>query len=191
MKLNEETVVRKETETQLIIAAQRGDRQAFGTLAMRYQRAIYTAALRKLGSDADAQELVQEVLIQVLRRLHQLRDPERFAGWLRVIVNRMAINRAVRRKPVLSAASDAIQVNFVERNTPLDSALANERRQQVRNGLKRLRELDRRTLVAFYVQGHSLVEMSDEFDSPIGTIKRRLHVARKRLAKELGGLVAT
>ena len=60
-----------------------------------------------------------------------------------------------------------------------------ERRSQVRAGLGRLGELDRDTLVAFYVQGQSLVEMSQEFRSPVGTIKRRLHVARKRLAKEL------
>jgi RNA polymerase sigma-70 factor, ECF subfamily len=45
--------------------------------------------------------------------------------------------------------------------------------------------LDRQTLVAFYVDGQSLVEMSTAFDSPVGTIKRRLHVARKRLAREL------
>ena len=50
--------------------------------------------------------------------------------------------------------------------------------------------LDRSTLVAFYIQGQSLVEMSDEFSAPVGTIKRRLHVARKRLAKELECLQA-
>ncbi len=45
--------------------------------------------------------------------------------------------------------------------------------------------LDRSTLVAFYLNGRSLLEMSDDFAAPVGTIKRRLHVARKRLAKEL------
>jgi RNA polymerase sigma-70 factor (ECF subfamily) len=50
--------------------------------------------------------------------------------------------------------------------------------------------LDRSTLVAFYVDGRSLNEMSDDFAAPIGTIKRRLHVARKRLAKEVEELVA-
>ncbi len=39
--------------------------------------------------------------------------------------------------------------------------------------------------MAFYVEGQSLIEMSAAFDSPLGTIKRRLHVARKRLAAEL------
>ena len=46
----------------------------------------------------------------------------------------------------------------------------------------------RKTLEAFYVRGQSLLEMSDEFDAPVGTIKRRLHVARKRLAAELAEL---
>ena len=44
---------------------------------------------------------------------------------------------------------------------------------------------DRATLEAFYVRGQSLLQMSDEFDAPLGTIKRRLHVARLRLAKEV------
>ena len=44
---------------------------------------------------------------------------------------------------------------------------------------------DRDTLVAFYVRGESLNEMSDSFAAPLGTIKRRLHVARKRLADEV------
>ena len=55
----------------------------------------------------------------------------------------------------------------------------------MRDGLGRLKELDRETLEAFYVRGHSLLEMADEFDAPLGTIKRRLHVARKRMAKEV------
>ena len=68
--------------------------------------------------------------------------------------------------------------------------LHQERAAEVRAGLNRLRTMDRETLEAFYMKGHSLVEMSHEFDSPIGTIKRRLHVARKRLAKELTETVA-
>ena len=48
-----------------------------------------------------------------------------------------------------------------------------------------MKALDRNTLVAFYVEGQSLAEMSTKFASPIGTIKRRLHTARKRLAAEL------
>ena len=60
-----------------------------------------------------------------------------------------------------------------------------EQAHQVRGGLGRLREMDRKTLVAFYFDGQSLKEMSDVFDRPIGTIKRRLHTARNRLRDEL------
>ena len=52
-------------------------------------------------------------------------------------------------------------------------------------GLDRLKAVDRATLVAFYIRGRSLKQMSREFETPIGTIKRRLHVARKRLRRQM------
>jgi RNA polymerase sigma-70 factor (ECF subfamily) len=169
----------------LVRAAQDGDRQAFGQLVERYSRAVYAIALRRLQNHAEAQELVQEVFVQALRKIGQLREPECFGGWLRSITNRMAINRAVRSGPAMSVDRETLEATCVERRTPLAAALDREQAGQVRAGLRRLRSLDRETLVAFYVKGQSLVEMSDAFRSPVGTIKRRLHVARKRLAREL------
>ncbi len=169
-------------------AAQRGDGAAFGRLVERYQRAVYATAFRRLGNHAEAQELCQEVFLQALQKLGQLRDPRCFGGWLRSIAQRMAINRAVRRAPLMPAEADAIEGRCVEYRTPLRNVLARERDTAVRRGLRRLRAMDRDTLVAFYFDGRSLVEMSEKFDSPVGTIKRRLHVARKRLAKELEAL---
>lgn len=166
-------------------AAQMGSREAFGQLVERYQRSVYAVAMRRLRNHAEAQELVQEVFVQAMRKISQLREPECFGGWLRSITSRMAINRAVRRGCVISTDREVIEATSVDRRTPLSSALDNERAEQVRAGMERLRDLDRETLEAFYVRGQSLIEMADEFQSPIGTIKRRLHVARKRLAAEL------
>jgi hypothetical protein len=53
-----------------------------------------------------------------------------------------------------------------------------EDRAAVLHSLHRLKTVDRETLVAFYIRGHSLKQMSREFETPVGTIKRRLHVAR-------------
>jgi len=170
----------------LVRAAKGGDRQAFGQLVERYSRAIYAIALRRLRNHAEAQELGQEVFVQALRKIAQLREPECFGGWLRSIANRMAINRAVRSGPTVPIERETLEAVCVERRTPLTAALDREQAGQVRAGLRRLRTLDRETLVAFYVKGQSLVEMSAAFHSPVGTIKRRLHVARKRLARELG-----
>ena len=173
------------TVAELVRAAQENDRAAFGLLAERYERAVYATALRRLRNHAEAQELVQEVFVQALRKLSQLRTPECFGGWLRSITVRMAINRAARAQPALATEPATLAATCVETRTPLSDALENERRREVRKSLRRLRPLDRETLVAFYVKGHSLIEMSDAFASPVGTIKRRLHVARKRLAKDL------
>jgi RNA polymerase sigma-70 factor (ECF subfamily) len=169
-------------------AAQRGSREAFGRLVVRYERAVYAIAFRRLADHAEAKELCQEVFVQALRKIHQLRDARCFGGWLRSIARRMAINRAMRRAPLVPAEPQSFEATCVERETPLGILLARERENQVHLGLGRLRAMDRDTLVAFYLDGRSLVEMSEKFDSPVGTIKRRLHVARKRLAKELRAL---
>ena len=186
---NEETAERA-TLVGLVRAAQGGDREAFGRLVERYERSVYANALRRLNDHAEAQELCQEVFVQALRKIEQLREPECFGGWLRSMTQRMAINRAVRRKPVTPADPELLEASCVETETPLTKILARERQKQVRAGLKRLRPLDRDTLTAFYVRGESLLEMSGRFESPVGTIKRRLHVARKRLAKELEEMAA-
>jgi RNA polymerase sigma-70 factor (ECF subfamily) len=177
-------------DTPLIEAAQRGDREAFGRLVVRYQRAVQAVAFRRLGNQAEAQELCQEVFVQAMRRMHQLRDPRCFGAWLRSIAGRMAINRLVRRAPQTPGNPETLLAHCIEHRTPLGTMLARERESQVRSGLGRLRALDRDTLVAFYFHGRSLREMSAEFESPVGTIKRRLHVARKRLAKELETLAS-
>jgi RNA polymerase sigma-70 factor (ECF subfamily) len=120
-----------------------------------------------------------------MQKIEQLKVPAAFGGWLRSITVRMAINRQVRRAPMIATEPQALDASCVELHTPLDAVLANERATQVRGGLARLGELDRHTLEAFYVRGESLSQMSESFAAPIGTIKRRLHVARKRLARQL------
>jgi RNA polymerase sigma-70 factor (ECF subfamily) len=173
---------------ELVRAAQAGQRTAFEELFTHFGRAVYATALARLGNEAEAQELCQEVFMRAVLKIGQLNDPICFGGWLRSIANRMAINRAVRRRPVCSLEAEWVESNCAEEETPLGAVLARERSDQLHSGLDRLSEMDRKTLEAFYFHGQSLIEMSDEFESPVGTIKRRLHVARKRLAKELSAL---
>lgn len=85
----------------------------------------------------------------------------------------------------VAADPQVMEASCIEMRTPLSFAVQAEQAGQVRAGLGRLGRMDRETLVAFYVHGQSLLEMADEFEAPLGTIKRRLHVARKRLAEEI------
>ncbi|MBI1345271.1 sigma-70 family RNA polymerase sigma factor [bacterium] len=174
-----------EEVTLLVEKAQTGDRWAFGELANRFESSVFAVALRRLRNRTEAAELTQDVLVQAYRKLSQLREPERFAGWLKRITVRMAINRAVRRPPESAQDPSVLGAQHAAAGTPLDSLLTGERAEQLRDGLNRLRDLDRKTLLAFYFEGQSLIEMSDRFRSPVGTIKRRLHTARNRLREEL------
>jgi RNA polymerase sigma-70 factor (ECF subfamily) len=169
----------------LVQAAQSGDREAFGELFIRFQARVFAIALRTLGNHGDAMELTQDVFLKAMTKLDQLRSPECFPGWLRSIARRMAINRISRNPAARTVEQESLDAQCIERRTPLSYVLDRERADEVRSGLDRLGALDRETLDAFYLRGQSLRDLSSEFDAPIGTIKRRLHTARKRLSAQL------
>src|SRR6266403_5808478 len=94
---------------ELVGRAREGDRLAYGELAERFQSTVYAVALARLRNPTEAQELVQEVFIHAMTKLAQLRDPHCFAGWLRQITERMAINRLTRRGPVHGAEPSVLE----------------------------------------------------------------------------------
>ena len=178
------------SNAELVVAAQQGNTEAFGELASRFERMVYIVCMQRLRDHAEAQEVSQDVLIKAFEKLHQLQEPKAFPGWLKSIAVRQSINRCTRRPPTIAVEPHTIDRTDTRHEAPFDLLLANERCDQLHDGLDRLATMDRSTLVAFYLEGQSLKEMSNEFSAPLGTIKRRLHVARKRLAKELECLQA-
>lgn len=173
------------TVRDLVLAAQAGDRDAFGRLFERYRPGIVALAMRRVRNAHEAEELAQDVFIQAMQKISQLRVPEAFGGWLRQIVHRMAINRITRQKSALPLDPEILEATTTDETSPTGVAEDRERAAAIRAGVDRLGHLDQQTLTAFYLHSKSLIEMSDQFNAPIGTIKRRLHVARKRLAKEM------
>jgi len=170
---------------ELVTRARAGDRGAYGLLVERFQPTVYAVALARVRNPAEAQELAQEVFLHGMRKLSQLRDPHCFAGWLRQITVRMALNRLTRRGPLRSVESEALDRAEAAGAGPLDSLVRAEQAAELYRGLERLKPVDRATLMAFYIRGRSLKQMSREFETPVGTIKRRLHVARRRLKMAL------
>ena len=183
-----DTTERGEAVQRLVHAAQGGDRQAFGGLIERYQRAVYAMAYRHLGNDAETQEVCQEMFLRALRKIGQLREPRVLRG--------LAARRWLRACRSIGPCVAGRGFGVTSRSTSFvpgsrlrwADMLAGECRAQVQSRPGAARALDRQTLVAFYFDGRTLLEMSDQFHSPVGTIKRRLHVARRRLAEELASL---
>ena len=100
--------------TVLVERAKTGDREAYGELVIRFQSSVYAMALSRVRDPLEAQELAQDVFVHAMRKLPQLRDARCFAGWLRRITARMAINRLTRRGPLFGADPemlDAVQAH--------------------------------------------------------------------------------
>jgi RNA polymerase sigma-70 factor (ECF subfamily) len=177
--------------TVLVERAKLGDREAYGELVVRFQSSVYAMALARVRDPLEAQELAQDVFVHAMRKLPQLRDARCFAGWLRRITARMAINRLTRRGPLFGADPEVLEGVVAVARTAEAHAEVGEAVEQLKEGLAGLKALDRQTLEAFYLRGRSLKQMAREFDVPTGTIKRRLHVARQRLREVLEGIDPT
>lgn len=180
------TVVQEiQTVAELVLEARTGSQLAFERLYERYVARVTAIARQWLKNDAAAQELVQEVFLQAYLKLDQLETPEAFGGWIAMIARRMALNSLGRQKGAVATEPEILEATCADDTAPEEAVLAAEAAEQLRAGMSRLGKLDRKTLEAFYFQGQTLVEMAEAFDAPVGTIKRRLHVARKRLAQQL------
>jgi RNA polymerase sigma-70 factor, ECF subfamily len=172
---------------QLVQRAQAGDRNAFAELVRRFSPVVYAVAMTRLGNPTEAEEVAQEVFVHSMTKLGQLRDPRCFPGWLRQIAVRIALGRLARRR-AKSDSGSVIDELADSRINPLDQLIRNEEQRRVRNTLQELNPLDQAMLEAFYLRSRSLRQMSKDFAAPVGTIKRRLHMARHRLRRRLEAL---
>src|SRR5438309_10646690 len=123
--------------TELVLRAQNGDRSAYGELVERFQPTVYALALTRLRNPAEAQELAQEVFLHGMKKLPQLRDVQCFAGWLRQITVRMAINRVTRRGPLHKVDADVLDNAEAAGSTPLDTMVKAEQAAQLYKCLER------------------------------------------------------
>ncbi|MFP6576200.1 MAG: sigma-70 family RNA polymerase sigma factor [Pirellulaceae bacterium] len=175
---------------QLVRSAQAGCRKSFGELFERFYATVFAVTLKFSRNRHTAEELCQDVFIQAMEKLGQRRQPECFGAWLRSIARRKAINQQTRNKYAVNIPAEIFAATLSDGDVPVDRVLEKERAEVLQEGLSQLGSLDRQTLTAFYLRHQSIARMSNEFDAPLGTIKRRLHVARQRLAEQIDPLVA-
>jgi RNA polymerase sigma-70 factor, ECF subfamily len=174
---------------EMVHRAQAGDRQAYGELVRRFGSLVYAVAISRLGNPSEAEEVAQEVFAHSLVKLGQLRDPRCFPGWLKQIAVRLTLGRLSRRKPMPDTRTASLEEVPAHQPGPLDQLIRSEEQGRIRESLKELKPLDRAMLEAFYLRSRTLRQMSRDFAAPIGTIKRRLHMARHRLRRQLENTV--
>ena len=171
-----------QTNVELVNKAIAGDKDAWGQLYTSYSEYVYGLALRKTGSDADANDIAQDVFIKGAAKIGQLREPAAFAGWIRQITNRLIVNHVTRNKLVTGCENENFQFNEI----PLEVETAVSEDLNVKAGIERLGDMDREIINEYYFgNGAKLHQLATKIGVPVATAKRRLCVARQRLKEIL------
>jgi RNA polymerase sigma-70 factor, ECF subfamily len=152
-----------------VAQAQAGDSQAFERLLRRYEQPILYY-LRRLAPAEAAFDLNQEVWIAAFRGLEKLHTPEAFRVWLYQIAHRKAA-RFIKRNHVPEQLSD----DFATSDT------SNLDTESVHQALALLPDDQRELLTLFYLNDRSIAEVSEILNCPPGTVKSRLHHARRAM----------
>jgi RNA polymerase sigma-70 factor, ECF subfamily len=147
-----------------------------GTLAFRVARAI-------LRNGADAEVVAQEAMLQAFRRFERLRDRSRFRAWLVRITFRLALDHA--RSSRRREQRETLWAVALPQPTAEDLAVSSEFGRRLEEAMESLPEKSRLVLLLSTMDGHSLEEVAELLQVPLGTVKSRLHSARKRLAERL------
>jgi RNA polymerase sigma-70 factor (ECF subfamily) len=150
-----------------------------GPLAYRVARGV-------LRNDADAEDVAQEALLRAYRRFDRLRDPLRFRGWLVRIVFRLALDRA--RSAKRRELRETEWAQPARRAAPPNAeelAASSEFQAHFERALEALPEKLRLVLLLAAMEGHTLEEVAAMLGLPVGTVKSRLFVGRRKLAEKL------
>src|SRR5690348_14077140 len=98
--------------SQLVEAAQAGNREAYAALVQRFQGMAYTMASRYVGNQHIAQDVVQDAIIEAFVHLPQLKEPSAFPGWFRQIVFRQC-TRLLKQTTLPSSSLEAASPELV------------------------------------------------------------------------------
>jgi len=173
-----------ETLEELLAGCGQGDEQAVCELVRRFAESCRRLAAALLGDEHLAEDAVQEAFLTALTRLGQLRRTECFPGWLRQIV-RAEVGRILRRR---REQPNGLAIERPAADPPPDEqAQFQEQRELVRAALKRLPPAQQSVAEMFYLKELGYSSIADRLNLPRGTVKRRLHDARRRLRDILLG----
>ncbi len=168
------------TDAQLIEDYRNGEHNALAELWLKYNRLIYGIAVSIVKSHEDAEDLRQEVFLKVYNNLSNLKEPDKFAGWLRTITRNACKSWLSKRTssavPIHSIAEDEYCVPSCH------ATLEAKEEQNLLQNLINALPLDYRTVINLhYFQHQKVSEIAEFLSLPESTVKWRIHVARKML----------
>ena len=184
-------------EKRWIEEALRGDVQAFERIVLAYQKKVFNLAFRMLGEREEAEDLTQEVFLNVFRHLSKFRGKSQFSTWIYQVTLNHCRNRIKYLKRRYHHAKESLDSPVATEEGSVDKDLKDpgdipeevlfkqEVQTLVHRALGMLREDYREVVVLRDIQGMSYQEIAKVVGLPEGTLKSRLHRARMELKEIL------
>ena len=172
-----------------------GDERAYRELVQRYQRQVYSLALRMLRVPEDAEDLTQETFIRMFKALDRYDATRPFPAWLFTIAARLSIDHLRRRRlktvSIFRQEPDTGEEHVLDLQDPgfgpEELAERHEEEQRTESLIGSLPEHYRVVVLLRHQQGLSYEEIAEALRLPLGTVKARIHRARALLKDRLEG----
>ena len=177
-----------QTDADLYLALREGQTAALGILYDRHARLVYGLALKTLSNAQDAEDLTQDIFLNLTRSTSY--DPQRASlrTFLGILTRSRAIDRIRSRSTALSNLERLkTDYNSDTSQSPFDHVFQTEQSQEVKTALAQLSESEQQLLQMAYYEGLSQSEIAERLNVPLGTVKTR---TRRSLLKLLQILTA-
>lgn len=174
-----------EQESWWVLRAQAGDREALDALLRSVEAPLSRYVARLVGERAAAEDILQEVFIQIYRKLRWLREPELFRPWAYRIASREAFRRLKRERRRAEQLTDAAVLETIPAPTPREE-FAPEWQARLPQLLAAVSPASRAVIVLHYLEEMTLVEVADVLGVAHGTVKSRLAYGLETLRRAIG-----
>lgn len=181
----------KDTDEDLVLEAQRGNRSSLEELVRRTSRLVYARLFVETGDGHLAEDLTQETYLQAVRSLSSLRTPSQFRSWLLTIADNVAIDaarsrsRQKRTEPPRASPETLHQIPG-NGHSPAEAAILQEQRQQVLAVVRSLPDDYRLPLMLRYFGGADYETMEVQLGLSNGSLRGLLHRGLKMLKEKMG-----
>ncbi len=161
--------------------ARAGNPAAWDTLFRRYQLPLYVYAFELVHDEQASLDIVQETFINAARHIASLRDDQKFGSWLFGIAHQKSLQRWRQRDREIAAFEQFAGAPAQFEDGPDELLIRHEQEAEFMALLSRLPAAQRSVLLLHFVEDFSLEDIAAITGAALGTVKSRLHYAKKAL----------
>ncbi len=193
-----ENQVRYENETSdevLISRFQQGDNYAFDLLVKRYKDPLINFIYRFLGSQTDAEDVLQETFLRLYKNKHYYKEIAKFSTWIYTIAGNLAKTELRKRRRRTFFSINQYGGEEKDYDIPDDSNNPEQETNTqitddiIQEAIERLSPKFKEVIILRDIQGFSYDEISEMIKVPLGTVKSRVNRARLKLQADLQHLM--